>query len=456
MDLAAGAYRCRIKGFPSEPPADQAPLLLAVKLPRASVRDTSGAFLEFYLLQGVRHILSRARMIHADAKVVIVSSYGFHGGPHDGASQIERVLDAEIAAAQNDVEIVLPSGNGRLARSHARRRFDRIPEQVLDWRLPPDDRTPSVMEIWLRPDPGGPDPVLELSLVTPGGLDSRDSGATLPDTNTTDQLVLTDGGQTVLQAVCVHPAMHPGYRQFLIWLQPTAASGPDIVARPAPSGVWTVRLRALDPTRVGAVDAWIRRDDSLVGFPSGGRQSVIERDWTEVWKDDPTFDQSRREAVGNDGTAQRSRTISKIATGGRTVITGGFDVDRANSFPVPSSAGGPVAPRPDPTWPPRAGPDTLAPAQLFGGIGLAAAGFYGGGKVRYRGTSVAAPLVTAELAAAIQGTHYPGGRSYVAMHAALSEITLPAVARPSADLGGAGRYVTTQMHARGMAFEFED
>ncbi len=66
LDLAAGAPSqppLDLKGLPKEQGADAAPALVLVKLPRASVQDTSGAHLEFYLMQGVRHIVSRARMI---------------------------------------------------------------------------------------------------------------------------------------------------------------------------------------------------------------------------------------------------------------------------------------------------------------------------------------------------------------------------------------------------------
>lgn len=452
MDLAAGANRRKIDGFPCEQVADEAPILIAVKLPRASVQDTSGAFLEFYLLEGVQHIHARAKMVHPDAKVVIVSSYGFYGGPHDGASQIERAMDNVIAAAPGDAEIVLPSGNGRRERSHTRRSFETRPVQEISWRVAPDDGTPSVMEVWSEPYPVGTDAMMELSIVTPDGLDSRVSGHVLMDVQTDGQLVLIENGHFIVQAVCVHPAMHPKRRLFLIWMQPTALNGPGIVGTPAASGVWTVRLRALDQVYARPASIWIRRDDSLVGFPSGGRQSAIERDWT-VWKDDPKNSQEKREDVGDVGTAQRSRTINKIATGSRTVVVGGFDVDLGERFPVPSSAGGPTAQRPDHTWTERLGPDALAPSQIFGGLGVAAAGFFGGGKVRFRGTSVAAPLVSAEIATAIVNAGYPGGRDYVQGQAQLSEAKQPSVSEPSDALGGSGRYVTARMRSRGMAFE---
>lgn len=452
LDLAAGANRRDIKGFPPEQAADAAPALLAVKLPRASVQDTSGAFLEFYMLEGVRHIISRAKMLHPDAKVVIVSSYGFYGGPHDGASQIERDMDALIAAAHNDVEIVLPSGNGRRERTHTLRDFDQREVQEISWRVAPDDDTPSVMEVWSEPYPQGAGAMMELSVVTPDGLDSRATGDVLTDVQTAQQLVLVENGRFIIQAVCVHPDMHPGRRLFLIWMQPTALNGPGVVDTPAASGVWTVRMRALDAVYTRPASVWIRRDDSLVGFASGGRQSSIERDWT-IWKDDPNDNQQLREEAGNAGTAQRSRTINKIATCSRTVVVGGFEFDRADRFPVPSSAGGPTAPRPDSAWPDREGPDALAPSQIFGGFGIAAAGFFGGGKVRFRGTSVAAPLVGAEIASAITDSGFPGGREFVHGEAAASEASQPSVSRPSRALGGYGRYVTARMRHRGMPFE---
>ncbi len=455
LDLVAGAPQQEIRGFPPEQVADAAPPLVLVKLPRTSVQQTSGAFLEFFLLEGVRHIVQRARMLSKNAKVVIVSSYGFYGGPHDGASQIERELDNIVAQGGGDIEIVLPSGNGRLARSHTRRDFNTRDIQSIEWQLPPDDRTPSVMEIWSEVYPPGAGEMLELSIVTPDGNDSAAVGVSLTDTDTTQQIQLVQNGVVVVQAVCVHPVQHAGRRQFLVWMQPTALDGPDTVPTPASSGTWTIRLRALDLVQTRPASVWIRRDDSLVGFASGGRQSGLARDHV-IWKNNPNLAQIDREIIGDEGTVQRSCTISKIATGSRAVIVGGFDAGAGDRFPAPSSAGGPTAPRPDPALPDRVGPDALGPSQIFGDIGIAAAGFFGGGKVRFRGTSVAAPLVATEIVQSIGTGGFPGGRDYVQAQAAISEATLPARSAPSAALGGSGRYMTERMRNRAMPFENSD
>lgn len=459
LDLAAGAPKKDIKGMPSEQLADDAPALVLVKLPRSSVAETSGAFLEFFLLEGVRHIIRRAKMMHHDAKVVIVSSYGFYGGPHDGASQIERALDQIVAESDNSVEIVLPSGNGRVARSHTKRAFSG-PDftQEINWQVHPEDATPTVMEIWSEPYQGTSDAMMELSIVTPDGTDSKAQGVALKDDQISAQIQLVKDGEVLAIAVCVHSVLHPERRLFLIWMRPTfmpmptvEPGNPNPAPVPAPAGIWTIRLQALQQERTQPASVWIRRDDSLVGFSSGGRQSLIEQD--NIWKDNPNFNQERREEVGDDGTAQRSGTISKIGTGSYTVIVGGFDAGEGDQFPAPSSAGGPTAQRPDETWPKRVGPDALAPSEMFGNIGLAAAGFFGGGKVRFRGTSVSAPLVASEIAKVINTKAFDGGRQFAREQAALSEQELPARAEPSPALGGGGRYITDQMRHRGMPFE---
>ena len=106
--------------------------------------------------------------------------------------------------------------------------------------------------------------------------------------------------------------------------------------------------------------------------------------------------------------------------------------------------------------PERVGADALGPSQIFGDIGIAAAGFFGGGKVRFRGTSVAAPLVATEIVQSIGTGGFPGGRDYVQAQAAISEATLPARSAPSAALGGSGRYMTERMRNRAMPFEDSD
>ena len=69
------------------------------------------------------------------------------------------------------LRVVLPSGNSYLARIHAQLSFAAgPPTRNLQWRVQPDDRTPSFLEIWL-PSPC-PDPLnsrITLTVTSPTG-----------------------------------------------------------------------------------------------------------------------------------------------------------------------------------------------------------------------------------------------------------------------------------------------
>jgi hypothetical protein len=124
---------------------------------------------------------------------VINFSFGNVAGPHDGTSDLEQAID-EIIRKRREIarlEVVIPSGNSHLARLHAQITFDaEAPEDQADrsdgnrgayqadlnWRVLPDDRTPSFLEIWLPRTPPGQSEAksrILLYITSPGGLRSQ-------------------------------------------------------------------------------------------------------------------------------------------------------------------------------------------------------------------------------------------------------------------------------------------
>ena len=219
MDLACGYD-------PSQNRRDRP--IVAVQLPWRSTADTSGSRLDPFVLDGIRYILDRADRI-AIARgcgllpVVINFSYGTIAGPHDGTSALEAAID-EILATRKQIPPTrrsrwsIPSGNSHLSRAHAQMSFPNLNDDAdMRWRVLPDDRTSSFLEIWLPPRTGADR--MELTVTPSGGGPARRLGE------------LVDGAGLVWQ-----PDGQP-----LCWViyqfAPGAESEGQVLRRAAPHGV---------------------------------------------------------------------------------------------------------------------------------------------------------------------------------------------------------------------------
>lgn len=431
LDLATGA----------EPGAMDHCGIIAVKLPRDSVLDTSGGHLDYYLLRGVRYILDRAG---SDTKVVIVISYGYYGGPHDGASAVERELDRLISIENGRLQIVLAAGNGRAERSRTRCVLDqrRAQRRTVDWQVRPDDKTPSFIEIWL-PESTLTTSVLDLALETPAGLAS----GVLGSADIGAMLQLSENGVAVAQITVVEAPLHgwivPGIgismrKLFRLSLCPTTREGvlPPAAAagfEPALAGIWRVHLRKPAGISLGALDVYIARDDSLIGFPVRGRQSTLARDG-QFLNELVSLTPSQEEWLGDAGAARRSGTVSAIATGRLTIVAGGYRVK--DGKPARYSAGGAVEPFPGAGTVHRTGPDALLPSDLsWVAEGIFGAGFRSGSRRGLSGTSAAAPLLAREMLGAAGNSD----RAWVALRALADELSRNDGLKPSPTRGGSGR-----------------
>ena len=125
--------------------------IIAVQLPVSVTEDTSGSKLTAYTAAAIHYIVDRADRLAGNGPrlpIVINFSYGMLAGPHDGSLHIEQIMDGFIASRPTPMRIVLPAGNANLSRCHVECGFDK-PTETLSWRVPPDDQTPTQMEIWL-------------------------------------------------------------------------------------------------------------------------------------------------------------------------------------------------------------------------------------------------------------------------------------------------------------------
>ena len=378
MSLACG------KGNLLQPLDDDASRcdLIAVQFDVANVRDTSGGAMNASVLDALMYILARCTL---KAQLVVNISWGTLAGPHDGSSILEAAMDQLIELCEGRLQVTVPAGNAYQSQTHANDTLRPGAELSLHWRVQPDDRTQSFLEVWIPYGARG----VNISVRPPGHdqplppLRMGESGV---------WLVAHDLPGCSL----IYPnesALGEGSTCALLALAPTFSQHPK--AATAPFGSWTVTLTNTGTEPV-VFDAYIERDDVALGQNTGARQSSFE---------DAQYDTSGNidsfvDHLGNPTPIRRSGSFNSLSTGKNTVSVGGI---RRHASPGSHFARySPRKPDPDAGRPGRHGvktvPDTLAVSDdnpaLWGVLG---AGSLSGSVARLVGTSSAAPLEARRL-----------------------------------------------------------
>ncbi len=383
--------------------------IITVQVPAAVTWDTSGMGLDMFILSGVHYILERADHIAPGLPVVINFSYGVFGGPHDGTALLEKAID-ELVAARNErvapTSVVLPAGNHFLERSHAVVAEGNFFEEPtgsreptgscdLPWQVQPNDRTSSYLEIWM-PKENYNDGDIEVEVIPPGGIASHKLSGVV---NTA--VVLNHGIRSIARLSYDRhtPLATTDERgRFMLTLAPSEVRNDGDVSvnplKPAPSGMWTVRLiKVSDKAMPEPIHARIQRDASPFGYPALGRQSYF---------DDPAYqvygEMGKLELDDNHSIVKRSGSYNGLATGVEPIVVGGH-VESTGQPAVysgnqPATVGYPAS---------SIGPLVSAESDrspVFRGI--QASGVRSGVSVALDGTSVAAPIITRRVASIIR------------------------------------------------------
>jgi len=415
---------------PRQRPAPGKRPIIAVQLPTLSVDDSSGASLGPQIFNGVFYAILRADQLAArcgcgPVPLVVNVSYGIFDGPHDGSSLFEQLLDGLILLCNtlvpDSLRVLLPAGNNHLSRCHARFDVEVGEDKTLRWRVLPDDRTESWVEIRL---PVGTDPSkVDVKLSAPNGV--GDSGWVSSGVVTPVQI----GGQ-IVGSVDARPDLFAARPRVTIFLAPTTSADPGLVL--ALAGLWIIEVRHRLAAKLKNMDAWIRRDDPAPGCPQRGRQSYFDD------PNYPRFDVRGRVIEQDEPTdaayVRRDGTLNGLATGRQPLVVGGFR--RSDRAPAPYSASGPV-PRQTAALLGGDGPEAMLPSDdAPSHFGVLAAGTRSGSCVAMQGTSVAAPLA-ARWVAEKMVSKQPSDRYALFQHAYAVD---PAVlSKPPAKRGGGGR-----------------
>ena len=413
LDIACGAS--------FDEPMAAAPIL-AVQLPPASMRETAGRRTEAHLVQGLRWILAEVLRLSDKNKappVVINLSIGSLAGPGDATEFLADWMAYEIdrhrrLAPKGEVRITGAYGNARLNRLSARAELRIRRPLALDWRILPDDRTASFLELRVdAPKTGG----VSVRLTPPTG-----SGLPMLEVDWPQEQggwrLDAEGGKGPLAAATFRTEEGSGQALLHLALAPTQ---PDQgLARVAP-GLWRLELATAHSEPIRVI-ARVQRDDTPFGHAPYGRQSWLDHPEGWTWDSyarsytnpQPLVDGAPQCPVTREGTAVSFAGADRdeIYLVGALRQPGDVQAARPSVF---SSEGADHLVRAGESIGP-----TLAAAGEVGGFlgGIRATALLTGSQVRLSGTSMAAPAVARRLVDYFRTTR-PEDRSTAAERAAL-------------------------------------
>ena len=285
---------------------DSEPSIVAVQLPSNTVIDTSGSSLGAHALDAMHYIFNIAAMHTPVAKtfkrpVVVNLSYGAIAGAHDGTSILEAAMDELLTLRKDNTAIVLPAGNARETQTHLS--GDMKPGEVFafNWTMPPSDATDSFLEIWVE---GGA--TIEVQVTPPYGETA--SGWVAANKMKLWQVGQGDQAETIGALINIGQSTNSNaHWQTVIALAPTQYSHAAPRAMIS-AGVFKIEVKNTSTKQITA-QAWVERDDAVLGFNGGGQQSTlsyINPPWPVP------------------ATMQMLGTLNSIANGEHTISVGAY------------------------------------------------------------------------------------------------------------------------------------
>ncbi len=368
--------------------------IFAVQLPDAVTADTSGVNMGSYVLQGLRQIMLWADNVAGTENappdglpLVVNFSYGITAGPKDGTHPLEVEISRLVKHRRAPTKVVIPAGNSYQDRTTAKMRLSAQGDgKQIDWVLLPDDGTPSYVEIWFDLPADAQESPIRVTVtppVGPAGPGERPQKHRAAALSASDKPYFAVYFDTFFRE-------HDEQWRGRIVLAVNATKSWDADRPVAPSGAWTIALHN-GAAHEFDVDLYIQRDDTPAGFRRKGRQSNFHH--SAAYERDPKT--GNYDAFGIAGPICHEATLSAIGTGDDVILVGAADFvgrrEAAELEPAAYTSSGPTKgkERPDISAITEEGP-------AFSG--MLSAGSLSGSVVAMRGTSVAAPQVTRQLA----------------------------------------------------------
>jgi len=409
LDTAAGSEASSATVPDSRP-------ILAVQVPTQIPETRSDTWLPQSLKRALDWILVKANELSVELAqdrknatrlpLIVNCSMASMAGPKDGLSDLERRITQFVETYRSGgpdalCTVVLSAGNFLLTRTSARLSPPGTEKgEPLCWRIQPDDKTSSFVEIWGPPTEVNKQQT-HVTLKPP-----RDLVGTSPS-SCLGHVIDWQIDNAVYARLYHRIVKRPGntWRECItIATRPTADEDSD--EHIVPFGGWEIEVDARELERfhttaskpkTGAnpyIYLEIHRDDPGLYAHGKGRQSYF---------DDPLYERYDPDsgAVNSDETAQSASmvrlqgTVSSYAYARGVLVVGGYS--HSDGTPISYSASGAEElPRPEWGW---VGPDLAAVAEESGALwGILGTGTYSGSVIYLNGTSVAAPLAVRALA----------------------------------------------------------
>lgn len=391
LDIACGprTVLAQIAGAPPHPDAPPSWALagdaasrcdiVAVQLDWDTIVDTSGGSMGVHIMDGLMYILSQCA---STAKVAVNLCWGTLAGPHDGSSVLEAAMDQLIGLKAGQLQIVLPASNSYQSRTHANVTLAKGQSATLHWCGQPGDVTQNFLELWLAEGAQG----MTVQITPPGQ-------SALPPLAWGESGTWNSSNGKPLCGLIYPTSVAIGANGTcaLVATVPTFSFAES--AALAPSGVWEIKLTNTQAGKI-TVDAYVERDDQIIGVRTGARQSYLEDRFYDTSGNPGAF----VDHPNNPSLVRRSGSFNSISTGARTVSVGGVRVTNPGAG-TSWAHYSPRQPDPDASRPERPGvvkvPDVHAASDENSILlGLKAAGSRSGGMARLVGTSDAAPQIT--------------------------------------------------------------
>ena len=395
--------------------------IIAVQLPPQCPEDRSDSWLPQSLKRALDWILVKADELSAELTggigepprlpLIVNCSFGSMAGPRDGQSDLERRITQFVETYRGAdgpeklCTVVLSAGNFLPTRTAACISPPGTPEgKPLCWRIQPDDKTPSFVEIW-GPETDVPEQQLSVTLKPPGDAPTSPRSCL-------DKLVDWKIGKVVYARLYhqILPRPEGKWRECVtIAARPTADDGNNEPV--APFGAWEIEVDAGKLPKPKNMTQYIylrvHRDDPGMYAHGKGRQSYFDDPLYERFDprtgataSDERRDAGRRRSGKPVSLVTMQGTLSAYGYAKGVLVVGGYR--RSDGNPVAYSSSGAAGIRRRGSS--LEGPDIAAVTEESPALwGILGTGTYSGSVEFLNGTSVAAPLAVRALADEIAG-----------------------------------------------------